>query len=51
MNGKDLRGEEWLLSYEANVQGWLGTVGGGDHVTADPEFGYLKASGVRFYVP
>jgi hypothetical protein len=51
MNEQDLRGEEWLLSYEANVQGWLGTVGGGDHVTADSEFGHLKASGVRFYVP
>jgi hypothetical protein len=51
MNLKDLRGEEWLLSYEANVQGWIGTVGGGDHVAADPEFGLLKANGVRFYVP
>jgi len=51
MNAQDLRGEEWLLSYEANVQGWLGTVGGGHHVTADPEFGYLKANGVRFYIP
>jgi hypothetical protein len=51
MNAQDLRGEEWLLSYEANVHGWLGTVGGGDHVAADSEFGYLKANGVRFYVP
>jgi hypothetical protein len=51
MNPQDLRGEEWLLSYEANVQGWLGTLGGGDHVTADPEFGLLKANAVRFYVP
>jgi hypothetical protein len=51
MNAQDLRGEEWLLSYEANVQGWLGTAGGGDHVAADAEFGHLKTSGVRFYVP
>lgn len=51
MNVQDLRGEEWLLSYEENVQGWLGTVGRVDHVTADPEFGHLKANGVRFYVP
>jgi len=51
MNLQDLRGEEWLLSYEANVQGWLGTMGGGDHVLADSEFGYLKTNGVRFYVP
>jgi glycosyltransferase A (GT-A) superfamily protein (DUF2064 family) len=51
MKATDLREEEWLLSYEANVQGWLGSVGGGDHVANDPEFGFLKASGVRFYVP
>lgn len=41
--------EHWLLSYEANIKGWLPTVGGGDHVAADPNFGFLKASGVYFY--
>ena len=51
MNTQDLRSEEWLLSYEANVQGWLGTPSGADHVMADPEFGLLKANGVHFYTP
>jgi hypothetical protein len=51
MKASDLREDEWLPSYEANVQGWLGTVGGEDHVANDPEFGFLKASGVRFYIP
>jgi hypothetical protein len=41
--------EQWLLSYEANIQGWLPSVGGGDHVAADPNFGFLKRIGVSFY--
>lgn len=41
--------EHWLLSYEANIKGWLPSVGGGDHVAADINFGYLKANGVHFY--
>lgn len=41
--------EHWLLSYEANIKGWLPTVGGGDHVSADSNFDFLKASGVYFY--
>jgi hypothetical protein len=41
--------EYWLLAYEANVKGWLPSVGGVDHVAADPNFGFLKASGVHFY--
>jgi len=51
MTPQDLREEEWLLSYEANVHGWLPTVGGGDHVAPDGEFGLLKSRQVRFYVP
>lgn len=27
--------EHWLLSYEANIKGWLSTTGGVDHVAAD----------------
>lgn len=50
MTPQDLREEEWLLSYEANVHGWLPTVGGGDHVASDPEFGLLKSLQVRFYL-
>ena len=44
-----LYGEHWLLSYEARVRGWMPTVGGGDHVAADPAFNFLNSSGVRFY--
>lgn len=44
-----LREEQWLLSYEANVKGWLPSVGGGDHVALDSTFGYLKSQDVSFY--
>lgn len=43
--------EYWVLSYEANVKGWLPSVGPGDHVAADPNFGFLKANGISFYDP
>ena len=41
--------ENWLLSYEANVKGWLPSIGGSDHVTADLKFRFLKQNGVHFY--
>jgi len=47
----ELYGGHWLLSYEARVRNWLGTVGGGDHVAADPAFNFLNTAGVRFYQP
>jgi hypothetical protein len=43
--------EHWLLAYEANVKQWLPTAGPGDHVAADPNFGFLKANAVYFYDP
>ncbi len=49
MTQDELVGRLWLLSYEANVKGWLPSVAAGDHVTADPAFRYLKANGVYFY--
>ena len=49
MNQDNLYEEQWLLSYEANVKGWLPSQGGGDHVSADPNFQFLKAEGVSFY--
>jgi hypothetical protein len=49
MNQEDLYREHWLLAYEANIKGWLPSQGGGDHVSADPNFQFLKASGVSFY--
>jgi hypothetical protein len=51
MTAQDLREEEWLLSYEANVRNWLPSVGGVDHVAVDRDFGFLKQRNVRFYVP
>lgn len=49
MDSEALYQEQWLLSYEANVQGWLPSAGGSDHVDSDPNFGFLKKLGVRFY--
>lgn len=50
MTREDLYGKQWLLSYEANKKGWLPTYGGlPDHVTADPNFGFLKTNNVHFY--
>lgn len=51
MDQAGLREEQWLLSYEANVKQWLPSLGGGDHVSADPSFGFLKRRGVEFYDP
>jgi hypothetical protein len=51
MTAGDLLDRQWLLAYEANVKGWLPTVGGGDHVAAHPAFGVLKQAGVSFYDP
>jgi hypothetical protein len=51
MTTSDLYEEQWLLAYEANVQGWLASVGQGDHVANDPNFAFLKNLGVRFYTP
>lgn len=49
MTTQSLREENWLLSYEANVKGWLPSLGGHDHVAADPNFCFLKQNGVSFY--
>jgi hypothetical protein len=49
MDQRELHEQEWLLAYEANVQGWLPSVGGGDHVAADVGFRVLKNANVRFY--
>jgi hypothetical protein len=51
MSQSELYEEQWLLSYEANAQGWLPSAGGGDHVSSDGNFGFLKAAGVHFYTP
>lgn len=51
MTTDDLYAKQWLLSYEANVKGWLPSVGTADHVRADPAFASLKTAGVSFYNP
>jgi len=51
MTSDGLEGEQWLLSYEANVKGWLPSRGGGDHVAQHSAFAYLKRLGVSFYDP
>ena len=49
MTQHDLYGDFWLVSYEANVKGWLPSLEKQDHVDADPCFGILKANNVHFY--
>jgi hypothetical protein len=49
MNQESLYEDHWLLSYEANLKGWLPSQEGIDHVANDPNFGFLKAAGVTFY--
>ncbi len=51
MTTPELYEDEWLLCYEANFHNWLPSLGGGDHVAADQNFGFLKAQGVHFYTP
>lgn len=51
MDSNELEGNHWLVSYEANVKGWLPSSGGGDHVASHALFGRLKAEGVTFYSP
>ena len=47
MTGAGLRDRQWLLSYEANIKGWLQSAM--DYVSQDSQFGILKAGGVSFY--
>jgi len=41
--------DNWLLSYEANVKGWMNSSRRLDHVAQDTSFGFLKRNGVQFY--
>jgi hypothetical protein len=49
MTQQDLYEEHWVLAYEANVKGWLPSQGLQNHVDADPNFAFLKQTGVSFY--
>lgn len=48
MNREALYGEQWLLSYEANIKKWIPECGR-DHVKGDSRFNYLKKNGIQFY--
>ncbi|MEP0859675.1 RNA-directed DNA polymerase [Trichocoleus sp. DQ-U1] len=45
----ELYSTNWLLAYEANIKGWLPSLGKSDHVNKDAFFGTLKANNVSFY--
>jgi hypothetical protein len=49
MTEDSLKGDHWLLSYEALGHRWLTTVGGLDYVTAFAPFALLRRNNVRFY--
>ena len=49
MTVADLYEEHWLLSYEANVKGWLPSFKVQDHVAQSQEFNFLKRNQVEFY--
>jgi hypothetical protein len=51
MDSEELRDQNWMLSYEANVHGWLKSNSPKDHVEKDPGFAFLKANGISFYRP
>ena len=42
MRTDELMGEHWLLSYEANLTGWLPSISVPDHVSRGANFRFLK---------
>jgi len=49
MTTEGLYDDQWLLAYEAAIKGWLPSQGGGDHVSGDPAFNWMRNAGVSFY--
>lgn len=49
MHDPELKDEQWLLVYEANVKGWLANKEGKDFVAKNKYFGPMKVAGVSFY--
>jgi hypothetical protein len=47
MNGDQLHEEHWLVAYEAYERGWLSS-SGGDYISSDKYFNWLRVNGVRF---
>lgn len=51
MKKEELYEENWILAYEANIQGWLPSVSGTDYVMEDPFFKLLKTKNIKFFNP
>jgi hypothetical protein len=49
MTSDELYGNNWLISYEAGIKGWLPSARGRDHIATDPNFDWLRNLGVSFY--
>ncbi len=49
MTPDELRGNNWLLAYEAAIESWLPSIGTVDHISTDPFFDSLRSGGVSFY--
>lgn len=49
MSSDELLGPNWLLAYEAKVQGWLPSIGRRNHLKANPAFAFLESKNVHFY--
>jgi hypothetical protein len=47
MSQDQVYGENWLIAYEANVQGWMSH--GDDHVSSTDGFRFLKENDIHFY--
>ncbi len=48
MTEEELYRENWLVSYEANIKGWLPSKGS-DHVSKADGFDFLKKHDISFY--
>lgn len=46
---EQLRGEHWLLAYEATTKRWLPSKNGTDYVGSDACFRWMRDNGVSFY--
>jgi hypothetical protein len=49
MTADSIYNGNWLLAYEADVQGWLPSADRRNHIDGDPNLSQLKAAGVTFY--
>jgi hypothetical protein len=48
MNGDQLRGEHWLVAYEAYERRWLPSSTKSDYLGLDRDFNWLRNNNVRF---